>query len=146
MVFISGIIFTTMRFEKVVTSGQLEGHASCGPNVGGRTISGAKKDFQTPILSCLNIFREVMVLQNIGKWNLYNKEQAPSQRRQCGTSRIFLPCIFYVKLIIFKIILFLTKVHGRQAKFPDCIYYISGNFTWRPCTNTSTSVTIIDVK
>ena len=67
-----------MRFEKVVTSGQLKGHASCGPNVGRRTISGAKKDFQTPILSCLNIFREVMVLQNIGKLNLYTiEEQAP---------------------------------------------------------------------
>lgn len=98
MVFISGIIFTTMRFEKVVTSGQLKGHASCGPNVGGRTVSGAKKDFQTPILSCLNIFREVMVLQNIGKLNLYNKEQAP--RPQWRNSRYFLHFLFDVKLTI----------------------------------------------
>ena len=108
MVFISGIIFTTMRFEKVVTSGQLKGHASCGPNVGGWTISGAKKDFQTPILSCLNIFREVMVLQNIGKLNLYNKEQAP--RPQWRNSRNFLHFLFYVKLTIFKLALSLTNV------------------------------------
>ena len=24
------------------------------------------------------------------------------------------------------------SVHGRQAKFPDCTKYISGNFAWRP--------------
>ena len=63
VILISGIVFPAMRFKQVVTGSHFKGHASCRPNVGGRTVTSTEENFQTSILSSLNIFCEVMMLE-----------------------------------------------------------------------------------
>jgi hypothetical protein len=62
MVVISRVLLCRMRFEEVVSGRQLERHASGRPNVSGRAIAGPEYYFQTPVLTSLDVFSEVMIL------------------------------------------------------------------------------------
>jgi len=62
MVIISRVFFRRMRFEEIVSGGQLKCHASRRPDVCRRAIAGAQYYFQTPVLTSLNVFSEVMIL------------------------------------------------------------------------------------
>ena len=63
MVLVPGVIVPRVRLEQVVTGGHLEGHAGRRPDIGRRPVSGAEKDLQAAVLPCLDVLREVMVLQ-----------------------------------------------------------------------------------
>lgn len=72
MVLIPGVIVSTVRLEQVVAGGHFERHAGCGPNVGRRSVPGAKQDLKTSVLAGLDVLREVVMLE---------KEEETNDRR-----------------------------------------------------------------
>ena len=62
VILVTWIGVARMRFEQVIAGGELKRHAGQTPDVCGGVVARADYDFQRTILSCLNIFRKVMIL------------------------------------------------------------------------------------
>ena len=62
MILVSRVILATMRFKKVVTSGQLKGHTCGGPDISWRAIARTQQDLEASVLPRLNVLSKMMSL------------------------------------------------------------------------------------
>ena len=63
MVLIPSVVLARVRLKQVVASRHLKSHASGRPDISGRPVAGPQQHLQGPVLACLDVLGEVVVLK-----------------------------------------------------------------------------------
>ena len=64
VIFVSAVLFSTVRFEEIITRGQLKCHASHTPDICRCIVASAENHLQRAVLPCLNVVSEMLMLED----------------------------------------------------------------------------------